>query len=67
MNLTKHINVLTALEKRALQYRKKVQVKLDMDEVLYNNSVDGTVTVSTESLINPDSECKEQYFYEKRR
>ena len=67
MNITKHINVLTALEKRALQYRKKGQVKLDMDEVLYNNTVDETGTVSTESLINPNAECKEQYLYDKRR
>ena len=55
MNLTKHINVLSVLEKRALQYRKKVQVQLNTDEVLYNNAVDDTGTVSTESLINPDA------------
>ena len=66
MNLTKHINVLTALEKRALRYRKKGQVQLDTDEVLYNNIVYEKDTVSTASLINPDAECKEQYLYEKR-
>ena len=67
MNLTKHINVLTAMEKRAQQYRKKGQVQLDTDEVPYNNAVDETGTVSAASLINPDAECKEQYLYEKRR
>ena len=38
-----------------------------MDEVLYNNVVDETGTVSTASLIRPNVECKEQYLYEKRR
>ena len=66
MNLTNHINVLTALEKRALRYRKKFQVQLDTDEVLYNDSVDETGNVSTSYLINPDAECKERYLYEKK-
>ena len=38
-----------------------------MDEVLYNDAVDETGTFYTAYLINPDAECKEQYFYEKRR
>ena len=46
---------------------KKGQVQLYMDEELYNNAVNGIGTVSTESLMNPDAECKEQYVYEKRR
>ena len=46
---------------------KKFQVRLNMNEVLYNNSVDETGTVSTEYLMNPDAECKEQYLYEKIR
>ena len=58
MNPTKHINVLSELEKRALRYRKKGQVQLDTDEVLYNDSVDETRTVSTAYLLNPDAECK---------
>ena len=61
MNLTNHINFLSALDTRALRYRKKGQVQLDTDEVLYNDAVDEKGTVSTESLINPDVECKEQY------
>ena len=67
MNFTKHINVLSALEKRELSYRKKGPVQLDTNEVLYNDDVDKAGTVSTVSLINPVSECKEQYLYEKRR
>ena len=47
MNLTNHINVLTALEKQALRYRKKGQGQLDTDEVLYNYAVNETVTFST--------------------
>ena len=38
---------------------------LDTDEVMYNDAVDETGTVSTASLINPDAEGKEQYLYEK--
>ena len=67
MNLTKHINGLTSLEKQALRYRKKGQVQLDTDEVLYNDVVDEIGTVSTAYLINPDAECKEKYLYEKGR
>ena len=66
MNITKHINVLTSLEKRALRYRKKGQVQLDTDELMYNYAVDETGTVSTASLINPYAECKEQYLCGKR-
>ena len=66
MNLTKHINILSALEKRALQYRKKGQLQLDTDKVLYNKAVDETGTVSTASLINLNDECKEQYFHTKK-
>ena len=67
MNLTNKINVLTALEKRALQYRKNGQVQLDTNEVLYKYAVDETGTVSTAYLGNPNAEFKEQYLYEKRR
>ena len=42
-------------------------MQLDTNEVLYNDDVDKAGTVSTASLINPVSECKEQYLYEKRR
>ena len=55
------------MEKRALRYRKKGQVQLGTDEVLYNDDVDETGTVSTASSIKHDDECKDQYLYEKRR
>ena len=66
INITKCINVLSALEKRALRYRKIVQLQIDTDEVMCNDTIDEIGTVSTESLINPDAECKEKYLYEKR-
>ena len=65
MNIKKHTNVLSELEKRALRYIYKVQVQIDTDEVLYNDAIDETGTVSTSSLMNPDAEYKEQYLYEK--
>ena len=66
MNIKKHTNVLSALDKRALRYIHKVQVQLDTDEVLYNDAIDETGTVSTSSLVKPDAEYKEQYLYKKR-
>ena len=56
-NITKHTNVLSSLEKQELRYRKKVQVQLDTDEVLYNDAVDEKGIFSTASLMNPDVEC----------
>ena len=41
-------------------------MQIDTDEVLHNDVVDDTVTVSTASSINTDAECKEKYLYEKR-
>ena len=40
-------------------------MQLDTDEVLYNNDINDTGTVSTATLMNPNAECKAQYFYEK--
>jgi hypothetical protein len=34
MGLTKHINILIALEMRALRYRNKSREEVDMDEIL---------------------------------
>ena len=42
-------------------------MQLDTDKVLYKNAVYKTGTISTESLMNPDDEFKDQYLYEKRR
>ena len=40
MGLTKHTNILTALEMRALRYRNKSDGGVDRDEVLYNEAID---------------------------
>ena len=45
MSRTKHSNVLSALEKRALRFRSKGQNQVDLDEVLYNEAIDETGTV----------------------
>ena len=52
MSITKHHTVLSVLEKRALRYRRKGQKQVDMDEILYENALDETGTVSTEGLLD---------------
>ena len=56
MGLTKHTNILTALETRATRYRNKSKGKVDMDEVLYNEAIDETGTVSTAGLSDTDDD-----------
>ena len=50
MGITKHNSVLSALEKRALCYRRKGQKQVDMDKILYETAMDETDTVSTVEL-----------------
>ena len=56
MSITKHNLVLSALEKRALRYRRKGQKQVDMDEILYEKAMDETGTVSTVELNKLDTE-----------
>ena len=56
MGVTRHSRVLSALEKRALRYRRKGQCQADMDEVLFNEAIDETGTVSTAGLTDSDNE-----------
>lgn len=56
MGLTKHANILSALEKRALRYSIKSQVKKDQDEVLYTEAMDETGTVDTAELSESDAD-----------
>jgi hypothetical protein len=56
MNRTKHQSVLSALEKRALRYHNGNPTQQNQDEILYNDAVDETGTVSTEGLTDSDSE-----------
>ena len=62
--------MLSCLEKRALRYRKDRRTLKQMDEVLYQKSLDETVTVPIDSLTEVDKdyitskektlECKEE-------
>ena len=56
MGLVKHEKIMAALERRALRYRKGDKIKIDHDEVLYNEAIDETGTVSTEGLTDSDTE-----------
>ena len=60
MGLTKHTNILTALEMRALRYRDKSNGEVDMDEVLYNEAIDETGTVATAGLSDSDEDSWEE-------
>ena len=54
--LAKHTNILTALEMRALRYRNKSKGGVDRDEVLYNEAIYETGTVSTAGLSDTDED-----------
>ena len=55
MNITKHASVLSALDKRALRYRRKGQTQ-DYDDILYDEALDETGTVDTERITNVESD-----------
>ena len=56
MGLTKHTNILTALEMRALRYRNKSKGGVDMNEILYNKAIDATGIVATAGLSDSDED-----------
>ena len=56
LGVTKHTKILSALEKRALRYRRKGQKEVDQDEILYNEALDETGTVATACLTDSDDE-----------
>ena len=51
MNVTKHHNVLITLENRSLRHRTQEPGGLDPDEILYQDAVDETGTVSTAGFL----------------
>ena len=53
LGVTRHTKVLTALEKRALRYRRKGREEKDYDETLYEEAIDETGTVATGELVEP--------------
>ena len=56
MNIIRHQSVLSCLEKRALKYRKDCPTLKQMDEVLYQESLDETGTVPLNSLTEFDKD-----------
>ena len=47
MGLIKHVNILAALEMRALRYHNKGHAKANKDEILYDEAMDKTGTIDT--------------------
>ena len=50
LGLTKHANILSALEKRALRFSIKGQRIKDKDDILYDEALDETGTVDISEL-----------------
>ena len=50
MGLTKHVNILSALEMRALRYHNKGHAKADQDKILYDEAMDETGTINTSEI-----------------
>jgi hypothetical protein len=50
IGLTKHNTILAMLEMGALRYHNKSWNKVEMDEVPYNEAINATSTLDTESL-----------------
>ena len=62
MGLIKHVNILAALEMRALRYHNKGHAKSDQDEILYDEAMDKTGTIDTAELSDFDADALgEQY------
>ena len=60
MTLAKHSRVMSALEKRALRYRRQGQIAEDSDEALYNEAIDEMGTISTAGLSDSDDDISVQ-------
>ena len=45
MGLIKHVNILTALEMRALRHHNKGHAKAYQDKILYDEAMDETGTI----------------------
>ena len=62
MGLIKHVNILAALEMRALRYHNKGHTKADQDKILYDEAMDKTGTINTAELSDFDADALgEQY------
>ena len=62
MSLIKHVNILAALEMRALWYHNKGHAKAYQDDILYDEAMDKTGTIDTSEPSNFDVDAVgEQY------
>ena len=62
ISLIKHVNILTALEMRALGYHNKSHAKADQDKILYDEAMDETGTIDIAELSDFDTDALgEQY------
>ena len=61
ISLTKHSRVMSALEKRALWYRRKGQEVVDKDEALSKEDIGVAGTVLTEGLTESDDSLQGTY------
>ena len=57
MGLIKHVNILDALEMRALRYHKKGHTKADQDKILYDEAMDKTGTIDTAEISDFDADA----------
>ena len=65
LGLAKHVNILSALEKRALRFNNRGKTCKDQDDVLYEEALDETGTVETADLSDSDANSLGEQ-YEKR-
>jgi len=56
MGITKHVNIISALEKRAMRYHNKDHHKEDSDDRLYDEAVDETGTIDTTKLLDTETD-----------
>ena len=62
MGLIKHVNIISALEMRALRYHNKGHAKSVQDKILYDEAMDETGTIDTAELSDFDADALgEQY------
>ena len=56
MGITKHVNIVSALEKRAMRYHNKDHHKEDSNNRLYDEAVDKTGTIDTTTLLDTETD-----------
>ena len=57
IGLTKHVNILAALEMRSLRYHNKGHAKVDQDKILYDEAMDETGTIDTAEISEFDADA----------